>query len=254
MDRIKNLNRYQKAILIIMAFMVVLFGVIYSKTISREGFLYNDVILVPKQDNDTTIYSGKLKGEQAVFTVDADKTVVFQHGDTIYGPYTANEDPTAIPKDKQFSSNLMIGVEIYKGNDTIFRGGVLKQTDEWWLFNEDGTFENFDIMFSDGYYTYDGDGNVVDPVEPSASTVIDLMAGPKLTHKGEWMAWFMGVVICVLTAVSILYVEELFRWNLSFQIRNVEKAEPSEWEIAGRYISWTLLPVLALVVFVIGLQ
>ena len=68
------------------------------------------------------------------------------------------------------------------------------------------------------------------------------------------MAWFMGVVICVLTAVSILYVEELFRWNLSFQIRNVEKAEPSEWEIAGRYISWTLLPVLALVVFVIGLQ
>ncbi len=254
MDRIKNLNRYQKVILIIMAFMVVLFGVIYSKTISREGFLYNDVILVPKQDNGDTIYSGKLKGEQAVFTVDADKTVVFQHGDTVYGPYTAKEDPTAIPEENEFSSKLMVGVEVYKGNDLFFRGGVLKQSDEWWLFNEDGTFENFDIMFSDGYHTYDGAGNVVDPVEPSASTIIDLMADPKLTHKGDWMVFFYGIIICLITAGSIIFVDELFRWNLSFQIRDAERAEPSEWEIAGRYISWTLLPVIALVIFIVGLQ
>jgi len=48
--------------------------------------------------------------------------------------------------------------------------------------------------------------------------------------------------------------DEIFRWNLSFNIRNADKAEPSDWEIIGRYISWTVLPVLALIVYIMGLR
>ena len=47
--------------------------------------------------------------------------------------------------------------------------------------------------------------------------------------------------------------DELFRWNLSFSIRHPERAEPSDWEIAGRYISWTALAVMALIAFIFGL-
>ena len=46
----------------------------------------------------------------------------------------------------------------------------------------------------------------------------------------------------------------MFRWDLAFRIRNVEQAEPSECEIAGRYIAWVVLPIIALVLFVMGLQ
>ena len=49
-------------------------------------------------------------------------------------------------------------------------------------------------------------------------------------------------------------MDELFRWNLSFSIRHPERAEPSDWEIAGRYISWTALAVMALAVFISGLR
>ena len=52
---------------------------------------------------------------------------------------------------------------------------------------------------------------------------------------------------------DLLFADELFRWNLSFSIRNADRAEPSEWEIQTRYISWTVLPIMALVVFVRGL-
>jgi hypothetical protein len=57
-----------------------------------------------------------------------------------------------------------------------------------------------------------------------------------------------------MTAVSILFADELFRWNLAFQIRNADRAEPSDWEIAGRYIGWTALTIMALVLYVMGLR
>ena len=75
-----------------------------------------------------------------------------------------------------------------------------------------------------------------------------------LFRSGVIQAWFGGVFICILNAISILFVDELFRWNLAFQIRNVENAEPSDWEIAGRYICWTGMVIMAMVIFIMGLQ
>lgn len=256
MEKIKRLNRYQKGVLIVMLTMALVFAVVYSVTISRVGFAYQDAILVPSQENGGTVYSGKLKGQQARFTVSEDKTVVFQHGDKTYGPYTAKEDPTAIPKDEEMAE-YMTGVELRQGEDILFRGGVRDGWDSYLMYNEDGTVYNFGYFFS--YTGGDGierdvNGNIIDSVEPSALTILELMDGPELTHKGEWFAWFGAVFICILNAVLILFADELFRWNLAFQIRNAEYAEPSDWEIAGRYVSWTVLPIMALVIFIAGLR
>ena len=87
-----------------------------------------------------------------------------------------------------------------------------------------------------------------------ASTIYELINDPELTHKGEALAWFGAAFICVLNVLSILFADELFRWNLLFQIRNVENAEPSDWEIAGRYIGWTVMTIISLVIFITGLQ
>ncbi len=254
MEKIKSLNRYQKGVLIFMIIMAIAFWVVYSLTISQVGFEYKDTILVPSQENGSTVYSGKIKGQQARFMVSEDKTVVFQHGDKTFGPYTAKEDSAAIPKDAEMAED-MTGVELLQGDSILFRGGVLKFADGYLLYNEDGTLNNFGITYvtSDGIER-DENGNAIDPVEPSASTILNLMNDPKLTHKGEWFAWFGAVLICVLNALLILFADELFRWNLKFQIRNADHAEPSDWEIAGRYISWTVLTIMALVLFIMGLQ
>ena len=91
-------------------------------------------------------------------------------------------------------------------------------------------------------------------VEPSVYELIDLMSGPKLTHKGDVFGWISGLFLCAVTAFSILFADELFRWHLRFRIADPENAEPSDWEIVSRYIAWTVFPVLALFVFVMGLR
>lgn len=253
MEKIKSLNRYQKGVLLFMIAMSLIFAVVYPITISRVGFEYKDKILTPGQENGSMVYSGKIHGQQAHFTVSEDKTVVFQYGDKTYGPYTAKEDPTAIPKDEEMEET-MIGVELRQGEDILFRGGVVNRGDYRWLYNEDGTPESIGITFTTSNGIMDENGKVIDPMEPSVSTILDLMDNPNLTHKGVWFAWFGAVFVCILNTFYILFADELFRWNLTFHIRNADHAEPSDWEIAGRYISWTVMSIMALVIFIMGLQ
>lgn len=180
--------------------------------------------------------------------------MTFQHGDKFYGPYTVREDPSAIPQDSQLGGDA-VGLEVYCKDALLFRGAALDQGGFLWLYNEDGSIENFGFTatLSNGEMI-DGSGNPVDPMEPSVSTILNLLSGPSLTHKGNWTGWFCGMLLCIGTAVSILFADELFYLSLSFQIRDPDRAEPSDWEIFGRYVSWTIIPLLALLVFVIGLN
>ena len=244
LDRIKELGRYQKILLLLMAVMILAFTVIYPIVTARSGFLYEGTILVPAEEDGGTVYSGKIRGTAATFTVSADKTVIFQYDNTVYGPYTVKEDPTAIPKDSNLQTQ-MTGIELRCGGEIVFRGGVVNSGDWRMLYNEDGSF---DLLRSITATMSDG------TMEPSVSTILDLTDGPALTHKGTWLGWFGGVLICVITALTMLFADELFRWNASFLVRNAEEAEPSDWEIAGRYITWTVLPVMAAVIFILGLK
>ena len=244
MDRIKELGRYQMILLLLMAVMILAFTVTYPIVTARSGFLYEGTILVPSEEDGCTVYSEKIYGTAASFTVSADKTVIFQYGNTVYGPYTVKEDPTAIPKDSDLQTQ-MTGIELRCGGEIVFRGGVVNSGDWRMLYNEDGSF---DLLRSITATMSDG------TMEPSVSTILDLTDGPALTHKGTWLGWFGGVLICVIAALTMLFADELFRWNASFLVRNAEEAEPSDWEIAGRYITWTVLPVMAAVIFILGLK
>lgn len=255
MERIKKLNSYQKGILIFMIAMSLIFAVIYPKTISRVGYSYNDTILLPTEENGNTVYSGKIAGEQAQFIVSNDNTVVFNYGDKTYGPYTVKKDATAIPKDNDMSGS-MTGIEVLEGNDVLFRGGIMDFGDFYWYYSEDGTV---DSMLGISYVTGDGierdeNGNPIDRLKPSVSTIYELTNNPELTHKGETLAWFAAVFLCILNALTILFADALFRLHLAFRIRDAEYAEPSEWEIAGRYIGWTVMAIMALALFILGLQ
>lgn len=254
MDKIKSLNLYQKIIMMIMIIMALVFAVIYPMITSRVGFAYKDTILVPSVEGNNTVYSGKLMGAQARFTVTEDNVVVFQHGDRTYGPYTVKEDPAAIPQEEEMAG-YMTGVELRNGDEILFRGGIIKSDDNYWMYNEDGTFATFDFVdVTINGIESDQNGDPIDPAEPSVPTILALLDEPEMTHKGDSLAWFGAVLLCVVNALTILYADELFRWNLSFQIRNAEHAEPSDWELTARYIGWTVFTIMALAIFILGLQ
>ena len=256
--RVKNLNRYQKGVLLLLAGMTLLFTALYLAATARKGFAYQNAILTPVQVGRETVYSGKIQGEPARFTVYADRTVLFQYGGQTYGPYTAREDPSAVPKTSELAGQ-MTGVELSCGGQLLFRGGVLDLGGRRLLYNTDGTIADAGVTVTvtygnQGAVVMDENGKVIDPMEPSVLTILDLMAGPELRHKGAWPLWAAGVLVCALTAASILFADEWFRLGLAFRIRGADRAEPSDWEIAGRYLSWTALPILALALFIGGLR
>lgn len=252
MKRFQALSKLQKGILLLLAAMLLIFSALYPYVLFRKGFLFRDTILTPRQENGNTIYSGNIHGEAAVFTVSADRTIRYTYGSTEYGPYRVREAPEAVPKNHELSDS-MTGVEVLCGEELLFRGGVLNlnmdQEASYWLFNDDGSCDT--ISFN---ATHDDSRDALDPMAPSATTIVTLFYGPELTHKGTGLGWIFGVLLCVHTTISILYVDELFRWSLSFLIRNAEHAEPSEFEITCRYLEWIIFPILALVIFIMGLQ
>ena len=252
MARIRQLNWYQRGILILLLAMALVFAVVYHMTIARVGVLYQNAIFVPAEENGVTVYSGKLRGKQAEFTVSADKTVSFRCDGQTYGPYTVKEDPTARP---DLEIQLETGVELWEGDTLLFRGGFWQSDGSFWLRNADGSMDlGMQTYVVENGVKKDSDGNIIDPAKPSASDILRLVFDPELTHKGSWLAWLGAVFLSILNAVSILYADELFRWDLSFQIQNAEAAEPSEWEMMKRYISWTVFVIAALIVYFLGLQ
>ena len=252
MERIKELDRYQKALLLLLALMAVVFLVVYCVTSARVGYRYLDSILVPETQGDTTVYTGRTRGQDAVFTV-LGNSVTFRLDDTEYGPYTVKEDPTAIPQEEELKDR-MTGIEVRKNGDILFRGGVLDLTGTRLLYREDGkTVFNMTVYTGSGT-VIDGDGKVVDPMEPSVHTLLELLEGPKLEKKGHFGIWFLCLFFSGITVITILFADELFRFHLSFRVADAYGAEPSDWEIAGRYISWTVLTVLIFAVYIMGLQ
>ena len=247
MERFKTLDYRQKWIFLIMGVMVLVFTILYPVTLSRVGYSYRDAILVPHEAEGTTVYSGKIQGEAASFTVTQDKTVTFQYGDFTYGPYTVKEDPQAAPESGDLADSLS-GVEIWRQDSRLFRGGVQKlEQHGWLLYYENGEPYGLEIKITTG-------GNSAAQMEPSLATILDLAMGPELTHKGHWLPWFLGILLCVVNAVSILYADELFRFWLSFRIESPELVEPTDLEITGRYFGWIAMLIGILVVFIIGLS
>ena len=250
MERIRNLNVYQKVILILLSVTLACFAVLYHMTVSRVGYSYMDTILVPMEENGNTVYSGEIDGETAAFTV-SDDSVTFHYAGMVYGPYTVKLDSSAIPEDHS-NAHLMTGVEILEGEAVFFRGGIIEYGSGWLVEREDGR-PNVTVQTANGIVT-DEYGNVIDPMEPSVGTILELLHGPELTHKGQWAMWFLGLFVALCTAASMLFADELFYLGIWHRVRNPELAEPSDWVITGRYIGWTVSLIGEVILLWMGLQ
>mgnify|MGYP001454274160 CR=1 FL=1 len=86
MKTFRELDVDPRILLIVMLVMLLVFSVAYPLTISRMGFQYRGEILVPQVQENQTVYSGRVNGQKASFTVTSDGTITCQMGDKAYAP------------------------------------------------------------------------------------------------------------------------------------------------------------------------
>ena len=109
MERIKNLDRFQKCILLLLIAMLLLFTVIYIVASCRPGYVYMGELLLHSYEDGKTTYTGRVYGAPAKFTVTDDHVVTYTHGEKVYGPYTASVDPSAVPEEKDADTTKITG-------------------------------------------------------------------------------------------------------------------------------------------------
>ncbi|MBQ1410042.1 MAG: hypothetical protein IIY94_02020 [Oscillospiraceae bacterium] len=252
-----NLNRYQKALLIGMALFLVVFAILYIISAHQEGYLYRNSFLSLSKENGGAVYTGKVDGKAATITVSPEKAVLFAFGEKRYGPYTVREDPAFLPG--AYRNEGLTGVEIRLGSKSILRGGYDSDGYGMMLYYEDEASKETGITMQQGSVVYfDADGTIVnawdDADAPSCAAILELAAGSHLVRKCSWGLFLLGVFLCLVNTVMILFAYELFRLQMSLRIQNARDAQPSDFERNCWYISWTVMTGVAFVCFLMGLR
>lgn len=134
MERIKNLSKMQKVLMIIIVVMIIAFSIIYPIIMAIKGIEFRGDFLTKKEGPGNVTYTD----EYTSITVYDDQRIEFkcyhrftgdEYRDITYGPYSWMEDPSVIPagtEDGMLSSDDYIGVKIMEGDKVFFRGAVSK--------------------------------------------------------------------------------------------------------------------------------
>ena len=247
--RFTQLSIGQKVLVLIQAAMLLLFLILYP-TVGRMQYIdFRGEHLRYTTKGQTQICSGQVNHTDVSITVAPDQSVTFQLDDTVYGPYIIVEDPTAVPETELFTVNtdVLTGIEVQHktSGEVLFRGGYLSA--------------NLDLNV---FFLYDEDGQLVSPhfstlsaeTEPHPQEIIKIALDPDPMTRGHAYGFLCGALLNLATALVILYADEQFRFSLRFRIENVEDAEPSDWELTSRWISWFVFTIMALVIYIIGLN
>ena len=243
MERMKQLGRFQKGVLVVLIAVVTIFTILYSIAFSKIGFVDEDAFMEKRTDGENTVYTGNVNGYVLSYTITKDNAVYCHYGENTYGPYTVRKDPTAVPKNDEQAED-MVGVEIREGEEILSRGGVLVIDGKIRLYKESTEVSNDPMALP---------GNIYGSHKPTAQMILYLLSGPKLVKGGNIWYWIGGVIAAALTAFSVIFAEELFAFALSFRIRYAELAEPSDWEIVSRYAGWALGVFATPIIFLLGL-
>ena len=247
-----QLSLGQKVLVLLQAAMLLLFLILYP-TVGRLQYIdFRGDHLRFTTEEQTRIYSGRVDGKDVSIVVAPDQSIRFQLGDTEYGPYVIVENPTAVPDEDSgdlltMEASLLTGVEIQDSvsGEVLFRGAYHAMKSElsaFFLYDEDGH-----LVSSFGF-------GLSVTKEPQPEEILQIVLAPDLSPRGHIYGFLFGALFNLATVLLILYADELFRHDLRFRIQNVEDAEPSEWELFSRWVGWLVFTVMALVIYIIGLN
>ncbi len=240
MEKLREKGRGQQIMLIIQLLMLLIFIPLFM-TVGKQSVLsWHNGWMRAENVGDSVVYSGRGEHKGKSFTVTGDTVEYRLEGELIH-TYTVAEAPDAIPDNKSLNitgsgSKLMKGFEISRDGESIMRGAYIPNSVSYYHPETGGieTYKNYEA-----------------PEE--AKGIFHMLVMQETEPRGNLQIFAMAIFICIVNALSIYFVDELFRFNLSFAIKNAERAEPSDWELFTRWVGWVLLSGTALASFIVSI-
>ena len=241
-------SKLQKAVLISVAAMAVLFGILTLLSHVRKGVEFQDGLLYRRETEDTVVYTGKLRGEQVEITVGAAgenlTEVVFQIGDRIRDVCTLE---TGLPPIQAEQLGPVEHIRITKNDSLLFEGGYDPEHDMGW-YDLDGSWDP--LAMSVSYASTVGDG-YWDHYETDGGTILAFARGSQPVSRGSWGMYFAMLLFSALLALDAAYPLVLFHWRHMCDVRD---PEPSDFYLGMQRLGWYVYPFLILIGYIIALR
>lgn len=233
-------TRFQKIILLILAAMIVIFGVLNVVSLSRDGVEFEETLLHCMEGEKTSVYYGKAHGEDVEITVthvsDTLTEVVYVIGDRIRDVCALETGLTEIRTEH---GSLVEQIRITKNDRILFEGGRDPEQEFGW-YDKNGQWDST-MIFS--VRTYSSGQDYWDRYETTAGSVLAFANGPELVHRGSIGLYILMVFLTLLLMLDVAYPLVLFKLQHCCDVRD---PEPSDFYLVMQKVAWVIYPLLLL--------
>ena len=237
----KERTRFQKIVLLILAAMILLFGVLSVVSLCRKGVVFEETLLRIQTEDDCTVYSGKVYGDPVSVVVrPAEMQVEYVAGNAIHDVYTVEYPLESIQT--QFGS--MSGIRILKNDKIMFEGGYDPQQEFMRWVDESGEWD------AELYITYGVYGGMTAPAELTKHDVMYFLEGPDVVHRGSIGLYLLMVLFTLILMVDVACPLVLFKLQHMLDVRD---PEPSDFYLLMQKVGWVLYPCLLLAGYILSL-
>lgn len=235
-------TKMQKMILVILAAMILLFGVLNVVSLFRKGVVFDEHLLRIHETENATVYSGKVHREEVSVTVRSDlQQVEYTVRDRIHDIYTV-EYPLEPIKTEFGIAN---GIRILKNDKVMFEGGYFPNQDFLLWVDPNG---EWDAGIQISYGTY-GEPEKA-PQELTKSNVMYFLEGPEVVHRGSIGLYVLMVAMTLLLMLDVAHPLVLFKLQHMLDVRD---PEPTEFYLGMQRVGWVIYPVLLLAGYIFTL-
>ena len=244
---------YQKIVLVILAAMIVVFGVVTAFNQSRKGILFRDSFLRLEEVTDADCFTGEAEGERVTIlrwygSENGTRTITLRAGDRLNDTYTVYLGEPIIQLSgvvsNVASSRLEVPtVRIAKNDAVLFEGGY--QASSGFFFTSDGEWSGLNI----GMSTHVAGADPWKDYTMSKSLLVGLALEPELVDRGDWRLYGLMVFFTLAVMVDVAFPYTLFRWR---HHRWVKDPEPTDDYMSVQHLLWVILPVMVLVGYLLA--
>lgn len=226
---------FQKNVLLVLAAMILLFGVLNVVSLFRKGVTFEGTLLRIQAEENRTTYYGKIHGDEvSVIVRTEDMQVEYLVEDRVHDVYSV-EYPLDVMQ-TQYGS--VSGIRILKNDKILFEGGYDPQQEFASWFDQNG---EWDPGICITYGT--SGGNLSAPEELSRGNVMYFLNGPDVVHRGSIGLYLLVVLMTLLLMLDVACPLVLFKLQHMLDVRD---PEPTDFYIGMQRVGWVIYPVLLL--------